>query len=70
MFDEGDYVWIILTKVRYPAGKYYKLSERKIGPCEVKKKINDNAYQVKLSSHMKIPDVFNVKHLIPYNGDS
>ena len=34
------------------------------------KKINDNAYQLKLPSHLRIFDLFNVKHLIPYAGDS
>ncbi len=69
-FDDGDYVWVILTKDRYPTVKYNKLSERKINPCEVIKKINNNAYQIKLPSHLKTPDVFNVKHLNPNNRDS
>ncbi|KAL4203180.1 hypothetical protein AMTRI_Chr01g126610 [Amborella trichopoda] len=50
----------------YPAGEYNKLNNRKIGPCEIFKKINVNAYSIKLPSHMKTPYVFNVKHLIPY----
>ncbi|XP_031402611.1 uncharacterized protein LOC116212181 [Punica granatum] len=33
-FEVGDYVWAILTKDRYPAGEYNKLSARKIGPIE------------------------------------
>ncbi|GKC25996.1 putative CCCH-type zinc finger family protein [Tanacetum coccineum] len=33
------------------------------------KKINDNAYNLELSSHLNTSDVFNVKHLFPYNGD-
>ena len=38
-------------------------------PFEIIKKINDNAYQLKLPSHLRISDVLNVKHLISYAGD-
>ncbi len=69
-FDERDFVWVILTKDHYPTDEYNKLSERKISPCKALKRINDDAYQVKLLSHLKTPDVFNVKHLVPYIGDS
>jgi len=69
VFDEGHYVWAVLTKDRFPAGQYNKLSHRKIGPCKVLRKINDNAYQLKLPSHLRTSDVFNVKHLLPYHGD-
>ncbi|KAF8394833.1 hypothetical protein HHK36_018769 [Tetracentron sinense] len=54
----------------YPAGEYHKLGARKIGPLEVLAKINPNAYRLKLPSHIRTSDVFNVKHLIPYHGDS
>jgi hypothetical protein len=43
-----------------------KLSERKIGPCEILQKIIDNAYRICLPSHLKTSDVFNVKYLTPY----
>ncbi|KAK9100078.1 hypothetical protein Scep_023508 [Stephania cephalantha] len=33
-------------------------------------KINPNAYRLKLSSHIRTADVFNVKHLVPYYGDT
>jgi len=69
VFQAGDYVWAILTKDRFPDGQYSKLSQRKIGPCKVVRKINDNAYQLKLPSHLRTSDVFNVKHLLPYHGD-
>lgn len=45
-------------------------SARKIGPCEVLERINDNTYMLKLPSHIKTSDIFNVRHLIPYQGDS
>ncbi|GKB41721.1 putative CCCH-type zinc finger family protein [Tanacetum coccineum] len=69
IFEEGDYVWADLTKDRLPAGVNVKLHDRKIGPCQIQKKINDNAYQLQLPSHLNTSDVFNVKHLIPFKGD-
>ncbi|GKF97714.1 hypothetical protein Tco_0293535 [Tanacetum coccineum] len=41
-----------------------------IGPLEIVEKINYNAYRLKLPSHIRCSDVFNVKHLLPYHGDS
>ena len=69
-FDVGDYVWAVLTKDRFSTGEYNKLSARKIGPLEIIEKINPNAYRLKLPSHIRTADVFNVKHLIPYTGDN
>jgi hypothetical protein len=69
-FEEGDFVWVVLTKDRFPLGKYNKLAARKIGPIEIVKKINANAYQLKLPSHIKTSDVFNIKHLVPFIDDS
>ncbi|KAB5512641.1 hypothetical protein DKX38_029669 [Salix brachista] len=69
-FDVGDFVWAILTKDRFPVGEYNKLAAKKIGPLEVLGKINPNAYRLRLPSHIRTADVFNVKHLIPYSDDS
>ena len=69
-FDVGDFVWAVLTKDHFPAGKYNKLFAKKIGPLEVLEKINPNAYRLKLPSHVRTADVFNVKHLIPFTDDS
>jgi hypothetical protein len=41
---------------------YNKLAIRKIEPLEIVEKINPNARQLKLPSHIKMSDVFNVKH--------
>ena len=37
---------------------------------EIVKKINSNAYRLKLPSYIRTVDVFNVKHLVPFRGDS
>ncbi|GJS98236.1 putative reverse transcriptase domain-containing protein [Tanacetum coccineum] len=69
-FEEGDFIWAILTKDRFLVGEYNKLSAKKISPLEIVEKTNSNAYRLKLPSHIRCYDVFNVKHLIPYHGDS
>ena len=69
-FEVGDYVYAILTKDHFSMGDDNKLSAKKIGPVEIVEKINPNAYQLKLPSHIWTVDVFNVKHLIPYVGYS
>ena len=69
-FEVGDYMWVILTQDSFSVGDYNKLSAKKIGPVEIVEKINPNAYRLKLPSHIQPADVFNMKHLIPYVGDS
>ncbi|GER30607.1 gag-pol polyprotein [Striga asiatica] len=69
-FDVGDFVWVVLTKDRFPAQEYNKLSARKIGRVEIIEKINPNAYRLRLPSHVRTSDVFNVKHLVPFYGDN
>jgi hypothetical protein len=41
-----------------------------VGPIEIIQKINLNAYQLKLTSHIKTSDVFNVKHHVSFIDDS
>ncbi|GJY15597.1 putative nucleotidyltransferase, ribonuclease H [Tanacetum coccineum] len=48
----------------------YQKSDDRWPPLEIVKKINSNAYRLKLPSHIQCFDVFNVKHLLPYHGDS
>ncbi|PKI31978.1 hypothetical protein CRG98_047631 [Punica granatum] len=69
-FEVGDFVWAVLTNDRFSAGDYHKLAAKNIVPVKVIEKINPNAYRLKLSSHIRTAYVFNVKHLIPYAGDS
>jgi hypothetical protein len=67
-FERGDFMWVILTKERFFVGEYDKLVNRKVGL--IVKKINPNAYRLKLTSHIKMSNVFNVKHLVLFIGDS
>jgi hypothetical protein len=59
-----------LTKDRFPVRKYNKLAAHKVGPIEIIEKINLNTYWLKLPSHIKMSNVFNVKHLVPFIDDS
>ncbi|KAL4183969.1 hypothetical protein AMTRI_Chr11g157670 [Amborella trichopoda] len=68
--DLADQIKDIHEKNRYFVGEYNKLSNRKIGPCEILTQINDNAYKLKLPSQKRTSDVFNIKHLIPYAEDT
>nr|GEY33115.1 putative reverse transcriptase domain-containing protein [Tanacetum cinerariifolium] len=69
-FEVGDFVLVVLTKDHFTVGEYNKLSAKKIGPLEIMEKMNSNAYRLKLPSHIRCSDVFNVKHLLPYRGNS
>ena len=69
VFEEGDFVYVVLTKDRFPIGTYNKLKARKIGPVEILMKINDNVHRLRLPEEVHTFDVFNVKHLIPYYGE-
>nr|GEV38737.1 reverse transcriptase domain-containing protein [Tanacetum cinerariifolium] len=68
-FEIGDCVWVVLTKDHFLVGEYTKLSAKNIGPLEIVEKVNYNAYLLKLPSHIRCSDVFNMKHLLPYHGD-
>ena len=63
IFEPGELVWVVLTMDRMLAHAYNKIRARKIGPIEVLERINNNAYRLRLPSHIKTAYVFNVKYL-------
>ena len=63
-------MWAVLTKDRFLVSEYNKLSAKKIGTMEIVEKINSNAYRLKMPCHIRTADVFNVKHLVHFIGDS
>ncbi|KAI0520503.1 hypothetical protein KFK09_007979 [Dendrobium nobile] len=66
VFNEGDHVWICLRKERFPQGAFGKLKPRADGPFRIKKKINDNAYQLDLPGDYQVSATFNVVDLSPF----
>lgn len=55
-----------LSKDRYPVRTYSKLSDKKIGPCEILRKIDENAYVVDLPENFNISSTFNITDLRKY----
>ena len=69
-FNVGDLVWVVMTKDRMPPHEYNNLKPRKIGALEIVEKINQSAYSLRLPFDLRTSYVFNVKHLMPYMGES
>ena len=48
VFEEGDQVWIHLSKERFPDERKFKLMPRIDGPFMIIKKLGNNAYKLDL----------------------
>ena len=68
-FNEGDDVWLLTKNIRMKRPSR-SLSEKKIGPFRIIKKINDVAFKLELPPTLKIHPVFHVNLLEPVVTDN
>lgn len=65
-FQVGNLVLVFLRKEHFPMGAYHKLHKKKLGPFQVLKVLNENAYLLDFFDDLKILPIFNIADLYPY----
>ena len=60
---------VYLRNEQFPRGAYHKLKYKKIGPCKILKKINNNVYKVDFLTNLNIYHVFNASELYLFHGE-
>jgi hypothetical protein len=65
----GYQVLAHLRKERFPRGTYNKLKMKKIRPCKILRKFDENTYEIELPDCVGISPIFNVSNLYPYRKD-
>jgi hypothetical protein len=53
----------------FPRGTYNNLKMKKIGPCNILRKFDANAYDIELPDDVGIFPIFNISDLYPYRED-
>lgn len=66
-FDVGEFVMVHLQRGRFPQGSYSKLKNRNFGPCQILKKISNNAYVIDLPEEFQMSNIFIVADLRKYH---
>jgi len=69
IFDEGDCVWLHLSKDIFPKQRKSKLISRSDGPFRVIQRINNNAYRLELPCEYDVIATFNICDLTPFVGN-
>ena len=64
-----DQVISHIRKERFPRGTYNKLKLKKIGPCTILRKFDENAYEIEIPEDVGISPIFNISYLYPYRED-
>jgi hypothetical protein len=66
----GDQVLEHIRKEMFLRGKYDKLKLKKIGPCNILRKFDENAYEIELPEYVGISPILNISDLYPYREDA
>jgi len=69
IFEEGNRVWLHLSKDRFPKQRKYKLNFHGDGPFRVLQRINNNAYRLEFPCEYDVSATFNVCDLTRFVGD-